>query len=573
MKTKDFIASLKQFANQMGIENNPHLVFWSERMASEVNYDNPARKQLTGNQSTIPLVHHNFSLTDKNLSYLPLSLEMDEERLNREFNEECLAVHSGTRVSEYRRQREEELRSKESWIVKKIFAMSKDLMTCVNVISKKTNIPVDSLVKILNVILTDNGTYKLFLTSLSIKTIDVLLPEDTPADDRDKLVMAAWNQLYDLLLECLCLIILMGTVEFTRLVYCINFAPQDFFSYLLDTAVYHDQEDQLLLSETKDELWRYIYNDLHIYADFFPIFHSYIQAYCKIKAEKYYPLTETPFRYTIEPHLRDNINPVSYADMLEDKMSEGKDNKDDAESDRTSHYKFFDKIHGDKSSDLTHKYKLGREGDRQKIYSDAEIHNFAWDIGKGMRGKILRGLLSNYKLRGNPYNLLGYIGAVMKNVSLSIVGEHHEEILKAEYRISSRTRRRYKKDFELGDVHTSAITRNPDGVKFNDLEPEHIDEIKSAKLQRKQHHREGFLTQRQLINLLRSDTFINRFNKETGLQFKKYSAPTLLKRLQTLIQLNKIGVVRTESAFQYEASKDNLFRIVNKIINLSDGKF
>src|SRR5271157_5103186 len=103
MKTEDFIASLKQFANQMGSENNPHLIFWSERMASEVNYYNPVHEQLTGNQSTIPLVRHNFSLTDKKLSYLPLSLEMDGERLNREFNEECLAHHSGTRVYEYRR--------------------------------------------------------------------------------------------------------------------------------------------------------------------------------------------------------------------------------------------------------------------------------------------------------------------------------------------------------------------------------------------------------------------------------------------------------------------------------------
>jgi hypothetical protein len=457
--------------------------------------------------------------------------------------------------------------------------MPKDLMICVNVISKKTKIPVDSLVKILNVILTDNGTYKLFLTSLSIKTIDVLLPKDTPADDRDKLVMTAWNQLYDLLLECLCLIILMGTVEFTRLVYCINFAPQDFFSYLLDTAIYHDQEDRLLLSETKDELWRYIYDDLHIYADFFPIFHSYIQAYCKIKAGKYYRLTETPFRYIIEPHLRDNIDPVRYADMLEDKIldridwEKGRKVKDDGESNYTSHYKFFDKIHGDKSSDLTDQHEPGREGDQQKIYSDAETQSFAWNIGRGTTRKILRGLLSNYELRGNPFNLLGYIGAVMKNVSLSLVGKHHEDILKAKYHIGSRTRRRYKKGFELGEVHTSAITRDPDGVKFKDLQSEHIGEIKSAKLQRKQHHREGFLTQRQLINLLRSDAFINRFNKETGLQFKKYSAPTLLKRLQTLIQLNKIGIIRTVSAFQYKASKDNLLRIATEIINLSDGKF
>ena len=263
METEKFVELLKQFANQMRRENSPHLIFWSQRMANDVHNSDSVNEKLTGDQSAIPLVHHRFTLADKELHYLPLSLEMPEERRNREFNEECLACHSGVKGYEDRLQREEHLRHKESWIVKKIFSIPKDLMTHVNVISQRTKIPTESLMEIINLISTDKGSYKLFGEVFSVKNIDVSIPKDVPLDDRDKLVMEAWSMLYDLLLEALCLIVMMGTVEYTRLLYYLRYQPEEFFSHLLATAVYPDQEDRITTFQTPDDTCgRCIYDNI-----------------------------------------------------------------------------------------------------------------------------------------------------------------------------------------------------------------------------------------------------------------------------------------------------------------------
>ncbi len=392
-------------------------------------------------------------------------------------------------------------------------------MTHVNVISQRTKIPTESLMEIINLISTDKGSYKLFGEVFSVKNIDVSIPKDVPLDDRDKLVMEAWSMLYDLLLEALCLIVMMGTVEYTRLLYYLRYQPEEFFSHLLATAVYPDQEDRITAFQTPDDLSRYIYGDLHIYAEFFLIFQTYIQTRYQVKAIKYYPLTKTSFIFGIKPHLQDNIDPKFYADLLHEELLEniepGDGNLDGDDMDRTesdgtesdgtesdgnqpdtaSEHSFIEPIPGET---LNRPRKEKREANRDQ-------EDFIREIATGGTEKILKGLFSNYKLRGNTIILMGYLGTVLKKVSLSAMDVRQDEILKDQYQLNKRTLRRYKKEFKLGKVQTSA------DVRFRDLELEHIEEIKTEMFRRKQHRQEGYLTQRQLIDILRSDDFIRRF--------------------------------------------------------------
>ena len=573
MKTQDFVLLLKQFAERMGKENNPHLIFWSTRLSYNIEMLSFNQRDMADTLSACPMISHKFDITNKTLNYLHLSLEMNEERLNREFNERCLAGHAGINVFEYQLQREAELQCSSSWVLKKIFALTQDLFNQITELNKQSRIPTDSLFSIINVISSNNGSYVLFDEIRNIESIDVLMPADIPPEDRDNLVMSAWSKLYDLLLESICLIILMGCVEFTFLIHCIKNDFQSFCSRLFNTPMFYDQEDRIYAIKNVEESWRYIYDEYCIYAELFPIFMRYIKTRCKIKAWRYSRFTKTPIKCKLEPLLQNNIDPKRYQDILENEMLDKIDQelgiKDDdlnnANIDRASDFFFF--FFGqDTELEIKHDNSTGEQTGSQP---ESQLKEFTMEIANGMSGKLLRGLFLNYKLQGNPYVLMGYLGAVLKKVSLSVVDKHYDEVLKRQYQISSRTRRRYDRDLKKGKIQTSKVVKDASDNVFANLAPEHIVEIKNLKMKRKQHHREGFLTQRQLIEILRSNYFINIFNEHTGIKFKKYSAPTLQKRLHALIQLNKIKIIKTPSAFFFESNAPYLLNIAKEIIQLS----
>lgn len=526
LKTKDYVSTIIDLVILSAKAGNSHLTFLSERISRELH--DKSHEDSTDYKKYHPLISHRFFLANKKLDFLPVNSEMDIDILSREVNEMFLALESGTKKSDYLDRREKKYHEKDSWIVKKCLSVPHDLTSQIRKISEKYSIPFTSLRTILNLISSNYGAIEINGEVIgTVKYIDVLVPETVISEERDKLIIEVWRQLYDLLLECMSLIIMMGAMEYIRFCYYYKYKQDYFISFLLDTAVYYESEDRILSINDTDELMQYIQKEFLLYEKIFPFFIDYLYSRYRAHARKHSILLKIP--------IESRTDQISAADM------------------GTAY----------------------REGETETVLAksesvmlDPEFYDYMNSLSDGVMRKIIKGLLSTYKLRGNIYNLIKYLGITIKKQGLSVVDEHYDKVTKAKYNLSSRSLRRYKSDLKSGKVEISSLTDDTSDVKLQKLK-QHIDEIRENKHLRQQHHLEGYLSQRKLINLLRDENFIRRFNKKTGLNFEKHSSPTLIKKLQHLIQQGKITVKKTKSAYHYAATPENIRLIISEIINIS----
>jgi len=76
---------------------------------------------------------------------------------------------------------------------------------------------------------------------------------------------------------------------------------------------------------------------------------------------------------------------------------------------------------------------------------------------------------------------------------------------------------------------------------------------RKQKLLNQKHKREGFITQRDLINFLRNDNFIERFNDQ-GIMLKKQAERIIRKKLEKLRAARKIPYEKNPHSIHYKES-------------------
>jgi hypothetical protein len=134
--------------------------------------------------------------------------------------------------------------------------------------------------------------------------------------------------------------------------------------------------------------------------------------------------------------------------------------------------------------------------------------------------------------------------------------------------MSSVTFRRWRGKIRKGEIQLPIHPDRPSGIRgFNDLFEGEIIKIMRDMKDRKEHHKEGYFTQNELIKALQGDTFRSGFRKRYGMGLKKYSRTNLRNMLNKLISDSKIPFEKERGATYFKIS-DGL-KIAQELAKLS----
>lgn len=198
---------------------------------------------------------------------------------------------------------------------------------------------------------------------------------------------------------------------------------------------------------------------------------------------------------------------------------------------------------------------------KRKGVSPYRVMDLNAKIFDKFREKFSRNPWKNYKLQRNLSNIKEYIDTSIRNCCSQAIEDEVRII--AELGKSFRTNRRYNKEIKDGmhDAFLKGI--NKFGIKnIKDLSDIEIELFNKYIEERGRHHREGFLTQNQLIEYLRDVKEIAALNKK-GILLKKYSEPTLKKKLKILIQTGEIKYEPSGRTYYYkEEDKEQIAQAV-----------
>ena len=183
--------------------------------------------------------------------------------------------------------------------------------------------------------------------------------------------------------------------------------------------------------------------------------------------------------------------------------------------------------------DLTHSKTDSSLQPPKKEVSQYRVMDFQSEISDLAKKKLSKMPWRKYELRGGLRNVVNFIYRSLNNCCKQIIEDEQETV--PGFDISYRTYRRYNSEIQAG-VHDEFLKRiNKLGIQnIRDLSEEEYDDFKDYKEEREKHYiKEGFITQNKLIEYLQDEKVIAALNKK-GILLKKYSTPTLKKKLKNI---------------------------------------
>lgn len=419
------------------------------------------------------------------------------------------------------------LKKKEiSWIKKKILSLANEIKLHLIKISKENDIPIQSVIQICKIMTLDPE-------SLRHQYDYVAISSDIPQSQRDEYLLAINKNIYNLIVESIWVLSVVGIVDLLNVfAFYIHGDLEDVKAYMLESAAYPEIESKIDDIKNKDELFECVIECYYPFPGLVKSIEKYLHRNIKYRARRQSYLINLPLKVRLDPALSlaskdDDSIPVPDAII-----------------------NAFPVMKSAKSS-------------------PSAIDNLHQDMFINFVNKLVKGLLDTYKLQGKPESVLRYIKTIFYNIGHSATSEYYEILTKDKFHISTRTKRRYKKDYENGTIkQEDLLLPTYREIKFSELEPEHVDLIKEAKTQCLKHRKEGFLTQRQLIEILRTEYFAAQFKSQTGMNFKILSAPTLRKKLGELIERGNIAVTKTKVAYYFRGDKESLISIASELLEL-----
>lgn len=201
------------------------------------------------------------------------------------------------------------------------------------------------------------------------------------------------------------------------------------------------------------------------------------------------------------------------------------------------------------------------QGNTGSVYSN--IDTYFYEIINIFIDKMDGGLIYNYVIMGSPYNLLAYIKKTVENIARTILLNEYNNTLKAEYSISYKTLKGYKQKglLKYGEEN---LSEDSNYEKYYNAKAE-IAEIQHKMSLKQKHRREGFLTQRQLVNFLQDKNVIEQFNR-AGVPLKKQSERIIRGKLAKLLQYGRIPFEKTPQAILY--AETDIERIVSELARI-----
>ncbi len=580
--TEDFKRKLMGFLPELG-KNNHYIMFLHDCISREFSI------QLKGildayaisneTKEPVDLVNHPFPLSNQKIQFLPMSMDAQDPVYKKDEDEFMSWVSKDRDPVVFFKMTKDYYSQKKSWVVQKILSLSEDFVKELIEISKEKDMPLPSLH---NMYILMTGINDFFQSEENRALLPPFLqypvPASVPPDQRDDLIISVWKRLYNLLVECYWVVIVVGMIDLLNIVG--NYQEEgleEARSYLMHSVIYSELERQVLLIKNVEDLRDYIQKEFSVFENFFPDFSEFVRHAVIPIVEK----REKILDYPITP-LMDSENKKESYDREEGKgVTKSQEPFYDPREEIIKNLrrqellgKWGGKIKpetkpGGSDSD-SESLKQGDDGDsdipgreeidvgqRDREESSKKIpvlkeSTVIEDFEKKM-GAI--GLLKTYRLTGNPEKIIHYLFKIISNVSKTITDKIYSQKLKDLYGdgMSSATFRRWRRKIKKGKIQLPVHPDRPSGIRgFNDLFEAEIIKIMRDMKDRKEHHKEGYLSQNQLIEKLQNDVFRSGLNKRMGINLKKYSRTALRNILNKLIKENRIPFEKFGSANLFE---------------------
>jgi len=564
---KTFENELNSFIRELS-KNNHYVAFLYEQFLRDLKkLANKTDRGINGAHLTSHCLPIN-----REFKFLPLQLYQGDPAYDLEVEMNSLWLKEGGDQGSLDVKREEYYSEKNSRIIKKIFGLSKDFSLCIEEIHRENSIPVHSLTEIYSVITSEEKLVPLFQDGFQKKW--VLIPSHIPVEQRDRYLSSISRQIYNLLVECFFILIVSGMED--SLIAFRHLGNNDFQraeKCLLDMACYFSMEERIRSAGSVDDLKEYFEEELSPFLSFIRPFHNFFKKYAQPLIKMGVLLREKPFKFPSDPssflkrvteediqRIQEKIfQPLFDKDSSEDEMSEAYEEEvfrdyEDAESKdiegnenagfaetEGSEYKPVDHLFRHRARDFDDSYRSPNTGGKKEEVEDVLKHEkegFSYEMLENLMEKWRRGLISKYKLRGNPLGVISFLEGIFSKVGLSIMSKDYDERLRSTERISLRTKKRDEKEKKEGKIDKDLST----------------EEIRRKKEENKKHHVEGCWTLNQLIKKL--------VDRGQG------TRPTLMRKINKLVELNRVQFRKEGGFYRFEASEETLDKIIEEISKL-----
>jgi len=398
-----------------------------------------------------------------------------------------------------------------------------------------------------------------------------LVPNLIPIEDRARYLLAVSREVYNVLEEAFFVLMVTGMVEcqrFKNLEVEGNF--QKMKAFLFEGACYPDMENRIAHSKSINELKEYFQEHFSVFSSFYPRFNEFYKKSVQPLINKGVLLRNRALKIRTGGSVQekishrdiDKIQEKVFKSFFKEEVSEGGENEwsGDGESEWSEGAELTHDDLEDLSGEIHERMmnpSLRSHVSRRKTddfrSEKWEKEGFSYDVEIVLQKQLLKGLVSSYKLRGNSFNLIGYLKAIFRNAARTASEKDYNASMKEEKGISVRTARRYKKELEQDKKPSSEDNYDQDNSSHkNTLSQDLIETMRKKNLEKQKHHISGSLTQNQIIK---------------GLKDRGLGSPTTLKRkIRKLVELGKIQYENKDGTYRFEAS--NLNKIVEEIKNL-----
>ena len=504
--TQDFKEKLKGFLPELS-KNNHYIAFLHDRITMEFRIQ--LRKMqdhlaVSGESEEMPdLVDHPFPLSNNKIEFLPMFKDADDPVYKRDMAEYWNWFVSFSRADpeSFFKLTKAYYSTKKSWVVQKIISLSEDFIEKLNAIGNETGIP---LLSLHNMYIQMTGINDFCQSQQNLAPAyhqyrvpaSYLVPASVAPDQRDDLIIRVWKRIYNLLVECYWVVIVVGMVDFLNIVR--NYKEGGLGKariYLMRSVISDELKSRVKQIDNVGDLHSYLRDEFSVFESFFPDFGEFVKKAVvpivkkrkKVLAFPITPLTDHIFKKAhkrapaFEPEPDDE--PI---DPLEEESNIPSEDSD-----------FDDKLlsQGD-SGDSGDSYTEGTNGDQQDQKESLRkipiLEEFT--VIDGVKEKMEDfGLLKTYRLTGNPDKMIHYLFKIIFNVSRTITDNIYSQELDKRYKISSSTCRRWLRLIREGKIQLPDHPDRPSEIRsINDLFEADIRKIKKDNLNRKEHQKRKF---------------------------------------------------------------------------------
>ncbi|MEI6153985.1 MAG: hypothetical protein WCQ90_07845 [Deltaproteobacteria bacterium] len=520
--------------------------------------------------NTLLLMTVDMPLQHKNFPFFPFAMNSGLIFKEREMDELAGWLKAGGDVEGYFQNMILRYSGKSGHVINKILGLATDLAGTISDISQKTGIPIVSLQLILKIIMSPQEPD--FLGSGMFKSITAIkVPNNLDQTEIDNMLLKVSRDICQRLKESLRLLIIIDLTEYYNISEFLKKLAQmnkeaggknvvvwdsdgpEIKKYLLGEAVCIEEEHKISSIKSLKTLHKYITEKYSYCNLFYHSFNEFIEWFAykiaiKLQYLEHASLSLTDIKivagYDMNSFGRKNKHQIDEdeesgnspeADDKEenvDKLEECRPETDDKED------KF---VKGFSSDNAQSNYSQSFKANKSQIRG--YHHSIVWNISK----KMHKGLLMPYCLKGDPDAVIKYLHKIIINAGYSEIIEYYNAKLKA-IGTSARTVKRYL---------------NQRVIDKDDLSMMKLETVKEEKKLIKQHRKEGYYTQNQLIGFLTNKIVIERYKKE-GIILPA-SKNTLKKRLKPLIEEGEISIEKEHGAYYFNKDPNEIHSIAKAL--------